>query len=355
MPIELPETLNVLLLSPLTDAEIKRVRAVAPSRLNIVPAWGESRPLRHGGANHEADGSPSRGSRSLEALDEMVRTAHVMYMATPLHKTLPSLARDLIWGHFNFAGVSNLKGTQWWESPLLLTSSRGFNHPLPLAESVMAAIFTFSRGFDIAVRQTDAHDYSTAAYRGLRLVSGKTLGIVGLGGIGSHLARIARGCGMRVVANRRSAGERREGVEGVDVLYPASGLHALLAESDFVAVSAMWTPETEGMFDRAAFRAMKPGAYLINVARGELIVEDALIEVLESGKLAGAHLDVWHDSFNCPPSDRLQAAPNVIFTPHTSNIADSNQAFSLDLFCDNLARLLEGKPLVNVIDWQRGY
>jgi phosphoglycerate dehydrogenase-like enzyme len=355
MPIELPETLNVLLLVPLTDADIERVRAVAPSRLNVVPAWDESRPLSRGAANHDAAARPSGDGLSPEEFEEMVRTAHVMYMGTPLRKALPSRARDLIWGHFNFAGVSNLKGSAWWESPLLLTSSRGFNHPLPLAESVLAAIFTFSRGFDIAVRQTDAQDYSTAAYRGLRLVSGKTLGIVGLGGIGSHLARLARGCGMRVVANRRSAGERRENVEGVDVLYPASGLHALLAESDFVAVCAMWTPETEGMLDRAAFRAMKPGAYLINVARGELVVEDALIEALESGRLAGAHLDVWHDSFNRPPTDRLLAAPNVIFTPHTSNIADSNQAFSLDLFCDNLARLLKGEPLVNVIDWKRGY
>ena len=100
---------------------------------------------------------------------------------------------------------------------------------------------------------------------------------------------------------------------------------------------------------------MKPGASLFNVARGELIDEAALIEALRSGRLAGAFLDVWHDSFSRPPRSELQAAPNVIFTPHTSNIADSNQAFSLDLFVDNLERLLKGEPLVNVIDWKRGY
>lgn len=332
--MNLPNTLNVLVLGNLSEAELASIRAVSPERLNVQVVTD---------------------AVQADEPDAAVRTAHVLYLGSTGPRDLAERARAALWAHFFFAGVSNLKGTSWWHSPVMITSSRGYNHPLPLAESVIAGIFTFARGFDVAVRNTAAGDFRVASYPPISLVSGKTVGIVGLGGIGAHVARIARGCGMRVVASRLSAKERRQNVEGVDVLYPASELHALLAESDYVALCAMWTPETEGMIDRKAIEAMKPNAVLLNVARGELVDEDALVEALHSGKLGGAFLDVWKDIFASPPSQALQDAPNIILTPHTSNRAEIRQSFSLELFCKNLDRLLKGQELENVVDWARGY
>jgi phosphoglycerate dehydrogenase-like enzyme len=118
----------------------------------------------------------------------------------------------------------------------------------------------------------------------------------------------------------------------------------------------MFTPETERLLNDQAFAAMKPGAYLINTARGEIIDETALVAALQSGHLAGAYIDVWdNDLAGVPPSPLLQSAPNLIFTPHASGRSDIPQGFSLDLFCENLERLLKGEPLINVIDWNRGY
>jgi phosphoglycerate dehydrogenase-like enzyme len=160
---------------------------------------------------------------------------------------------------------------------------------------------------------------------------------------------------MRVVATRHSARTRQENVDGVDVLYPAADLLPMLAESDFVAVCAMWTDETERMLNDAAFAALKPGAYLMNIARGEIIDNQAMANALHSGRLAGAYLDVWDDDFRQPPPQVLREAPNIIFTPHVSNRADTPQMFAVDVFCANLERLLRGQPLENVVDWSRGY
>jgi phosphoglycerate dehydrogenase-like enzyme len=129
----------------------------------------------------------------------------------------------------------------------------------------------------------------------------------------------------------------------------------MLAEADFIAVCAMLTAETERMLDTAAFNAAKEGAYLLNVARGEIVDEEALAAALRSGRLAGAYLDVWDNDFADPPSETLLSAPNIVFTPHVSGRSDTSQGFSMDVFCDNLERLLEGRPLVNVVDWERGY
>jgi phosphoglycerate dehydrogenase-like enzyme len=261
----------------------------------------------------------------------------------------------LIWAHFSFAGVSNLRGSAFWNPPFMVTSTRGRNQALPIAENVIAAALMFARRLHIAVRQTDTADFTSTAFAGMKLIHGKTMAIVGLGGIGSQVAALAKGIGMRVVATRLSAKERQANIDGVDMLYPAHEVHAMLAEADFVAVCAMLTDETEHMINEAAFSATKEGAYLLNVARGEIVSEAALAAALTSGRLAGAYLDVWDNDMVDAPSEVLQVAPNIIFTPHVSGRADSRQGFSLDVFCENLALLLEGQPLLNVVDWERGY
>jgi phosphoglycerate dehydrogenase-like enzyme len=356
----LPDVLNVLFIGRVDERVMDRVRAVAPGRLNVDRLWEELLP------EIESDwpptmasrrgSEPPEGLRSAEEREALVQGAHVIYMNMPFPRLLPRRATNLLWGHFSFAGVSNLMGSAWWDGPFQVTSTRGLNNTLPIAESVIGAVYTFARRFDAAVEKTLAKDYEGRGFPPMKLVTGKTMGIIGLGGIGAHVARIARGCGMRVVATRRSATERQPDTDGVDVLYPPSELHEMLAESDYIAICVMWTPETERMLDEAAFAALKPGAYLLNIARGEIVDEAAMIAALQDGRLAGAYLDVWNDDLvGLPPSEALKEAPNVLFTPHTSGRSDSAQGFSMDLFCRNLERLLAGQPLENAVDWSRGY
>ena len=161
---------------------------------------------------------------------------------------------------------------------------------------------------------------------------------------------------MTVLATRRSARERQVNVEGVDEILPADQLHEMLSRSDFVAVCVMLTRETVGLLDSAAFAAMKPGAIVLNVARGEVIDEAAMVAALQAGRLGGAYLDVYTGELSgSPPPRSLTDDPRVVLTPHISGSADDPGPLGFDLFLENLRNFLGGKPLRNVIDWDRGY
>jgi D-2-hydroxyacid dehydrogenase (NADP+) len=171
------------------------------------------------------------------------------------------------------------------------------------------------------------------------------------GGIGREVARLGRGLGMRVIGTRRS----EQPVEHVDALYRPSGLRDMLAQSDVVVVAAQLTTETHHVLDRAAFGALKSGAIVINVARGELIDESALLAALRSGHLGGFAADVYEGEFDHAPPAELLAFENVLLTPHTSGQTENPPTGSLDIFRDNLRRCLAGEPLLNQVDWERGY
>jgi phosphoglycerate dehydrogenase-like enzyme len=360
MPEPLPDILNVLVLTRGSPTVVDRIKAVAPDRLNVTYAWPDfvpemMRDWEEGMMRRYAGESvPTRSPEECEAL---LREAHVMYMAVPFPKTAPSRAPNLRWAHFSFAGVSNLADTPWWGLDAFpITSSRGWTNALPIAETVIGATFMFAKRLDWAVEHTTAGNaHEVAGFPGMKLIAGKTMGIIGLGGIGGNVARLAKGLGMRVIATRRSATERQTNVDGVDELFPPQDLPALMAESDFIAVCAMLTPETQGMVNREAFEAVKPGAYFLNVARGEIVDDDALIDALRSDRLAGAYLDVWRNDFAFPPSEALLNAPNIVFTPHVSGRVDQTHAFATDLFIQNLHHLLNNQPLENIINWHRGY
>lgn len=357
--MEVPEVVNVVLLTRQAPALVERVRTIAPDRLrvfNVWPdfydelaaTWSERMMERLGGPK------PGQPPRSPEDAAAVMREAHVLLGSIPYPHRIRERAPNLLWAHFGFAGVSNLIGSEFWDAPFILTSGRGYSGARPIAESVIAAALMHARRLDLAVLNTNP-DFDPRLTPAMFDVEGKTMGIVGLGGIGANVAKLAKGLDMRVVATRRSATQVKEQVDGVDVLYPPSHLHDMLAESDFVAVCVMWTPETEGMFDEAAFEAMKPGAYFINVARGEIVDERALVGALRSGRLGGCYLDTWPDDMARLPDPDLLKLPNVTITPHISQQAETNQNFGFEVFCDNLSRLLKGEPLVNVVDWSRGY
>jgi phosphoglycerate dehydrogenase-like enzyme len=161
---------------------------------------------------------------------------------------------------------------------------------------------------------------------------------------------------MRVVGTRRSRPEPGAPLPaGFSELAGAGELDRVLPEADFVAVCCQWTDETTNLFNRDRFALMKPGSVLVNVARGEIVDEEALAEALESGHLRGAVLDVYVGEFEHLPPPRLWQHPQVLITPHVSGHTDHELHRAIDLFCDNLRAYLDGRPLQNVIDWQRGY
>ncbi|MGE0056842.1 MAG: NAD(P)-dependent oxidoreductase [Dehalococcoidia bacterium] len=356
---ELPDPFNVLVAAPIDQATIDRIEAVAPGRVKVYAIWDDLQPELAEEWPPETmarRGSKNPPTRSREELEAIVQAGNAVIIGVPWPIAMPSRMPNLIWGHLPAAGVSNLKGTPWWEGKAVLTSARGSSSAIPIAESAIAGAFMLARRLEVAVRQTDARALDPQPYGGtMRVLHGKTMGIVGMGGIGREVARMARGVGMRVIATRHSAKERQFDVDEVDVLMPPSETHDLLAESDFICVCAMWTPETEKMLDRAAFDAVKPGAYFLNIARGEIVDELAMVDALKDGRLGGAYIDVWWDDTSSLPLPELISAPNLIMTPHVSGGADGDYRGGMTVFCENLDRLLKGEPMLNIVDWERGY
>ncbi len=179
--------------------------------------------------------------------------------------------------------------------------------------------------------------------------------VVGAGGIGLDVGRLCAALGMRVVGTRRRPQPDRPLPSGFSELGGAADLDRFLPQSDFVVICCQWTPETTRLFDKDRFAAMKPGSVLVNVARGEIVDEEALADALARDHLRGAALDVYIGEFEHTPASRLWSDPRVLITPHISAASDQDRHGAIDLFCDNLRAYIEGKPLQNVIDWERGY
>jgi phosphoglycerate dehydrogenase-like enzyme len=188
------------------------------------------------------------------------------------------------------------------------------------------------------------------------LIQGKTACVVGAGGIGVDVGRLCAALGMRVVGTRRTPRQPGEPLpSGFSELGGPTDLDRFLPDSDFVAICCQWTPETTRLFNKDRFALMKKGSVLVNVARGEIVDEDALAEALDQGRLRGVVLDVYVGEFEHLPPARLWSDPRVLITPHISGASDDERHRGVDLFCDNLRAYLAGRPLHNVIDWDRGY
>jgi phosphoglycerate dehydrogenase-like enzyme len=224
-----------------------------------------------------------------------------------------------------------------------------------MAEYAVAGILHFAKALDRAVIDREAGSFNHRAYRPL-LLQGKMACVVGAGGIGRDVGRLCAALGMRVVATRRHQPQSDEPLpEGFTELGSAADLDRLLPDSDFVVICCQWTPETTRLFNADRFALMKRGSVLVNVARGEIVDEDALAEALERDHLRGAVLDVYVGEFEHAPPARLWSNPKVLITPHVSGASDEDRHGGVDLFCENLRAYLDGRPLRNVIDWERGY
>ena len=323
--------LRVHVASRLSEEHLDQIRDVSPRvRLTYQPY------------------SPYEASTGIEAAlsDVEVLFSHHARFAL-------SAAPHLRWLQLPGDGLDHLRGAPVMRSSVTITNTRVFG--IPIAEYVFASIIGYYRRFPQMMVQFQQgrvwprnqwDDYIGED------IAGKVMAIIGYGEIGRRIARIAESCDMTVIATRRS--QTSIGHEGRVEVHPAGRLREVLAAADVVVVCLPLTDETEGVIGEAELRAMKPGSYLVNIGRGKVIDERALLRALSEKRIGGAGLDV-HAQTPLPSDSPFFDLPNVILTPHMSGVSRGYFERATTLFCENLRRYLSGDALMNLVDKDKGY
>lgn len=314
-------------------ADLERIRAAAPgSRIVLL----------------------SREGLSDEPVDDVAVLLRGWLAADAFDRLLARAPR-LAWVHSASAGVDRILTPAARARGITITNARDV-FSQPIAEYVMTMILAVARRLPQLLELQRERTWQPLQAVELGDV---TVGLVGYGSLGRTIGRLAGAFGARVVATRRRVGPGDAGVSldsdgPVELLGGPGALHRLLARSDFVVLALPLTRETENLIDGAALAAMKPGAWLINVARGGLVEERALVRALREGRMGGAVLDTFREEPLSPDSP-FYDLPNAIVTPHTSWSSGRVLDRTIELFCDNLVRFAAGQPLRNVVDPAAGY
>jgi phosphoglycerate dehydrogenase-like enzyme len=301
-----------------------------------------------------------------EVLDPLIKDADVFIG----HRARPGLAEfapRLRWIQFLGAGIDHLKLTDLLvQERIALTNASGVSATW-IAEYVLASMLLFTHRFHVTMAAQRRHEWIgfTSFMAGVESLRGKTVGILGYGSIGRETARLCRAHNMEVLALKRNPGNRadnswvRPGIGDPDGTIPSRWFgpeqrNEILALSDYVVVSLPLTPDTRHFLGRREFDAVKRGAYLVNVGRGPIIDQPAMIEALKDGRLSGAGLDVT-DPEPLNPESELWDMENVILTPHSSGARRTYYDVGCELFAENLRRFMSGRELINQIDRQHCY
>jgi D-2-hydroxyacid dehydrogenase (NADP+) len=288
-----------------------------------------------------------------DAIPAALSAADVAFSSIVPREIVPSLTR-LRWLQVPAAGVGHVLSPELVASPIVVTSARGIR-ARAIAEHVMAGMLALARQLHTAVRRQAEHQWALDEIETSgRIVTlqGRQVVIVGLGAIGSEVAALASAFGMRVSGiRRRPAGPLPAGVERI---FGPEALLEAMADADVVVLSMPLTTQTRHLIDARALGSLKPGASLINIGRGGLIDDDALVEALRTGRVGGAALDVFANE-PLPSDSPYWDLPNVIVTPHVAGAMEDYWTPLVRLFADNLRRFERGEPLLNVVDKQAGY
>lgn len=348
---------DVLTIWRVSAAERAQIEAVDPAvRLVDAGGWfdGEYRETWPAEAVARFVPVSATGAGTRAERDRLLAEAEVILAGFPFPRDLRARAPRLRWVHQRPAGASNLRAGDLWGRDVVVTTSRGDANALPIAEYVLGGILHFAKALNRAAVDREAGAFDLRAYRPV-LLEGKTVCVVGAGGIGLEVGRLCAALGMRVIGTRRRVPSGASLPPGFSRLGSAGDLDDLLPDSDFVVICVQWTPETTNLFDRARFAAMKPGSVIVNIARGEVIDEAALADALARNHLRGAVLDVYVGEAERTPTPALWRDPRVLITPHMSWASDQERHGAVAIFCDNLRAYIDGAPLRNVVDWERGY
>jgi phosphoglycerate dehydrogenase-like enzyme len=339
------DTIHVLMTMRFSEAQLARVRAVSP-RLNVV-----QKSVKEGADFNDT-------SALFDGNEE------IFYGMIPPRDL--SRAPRLRWVQLHTAGINHLKDHPIWQSDVRVTTASGI-HAVPIGEFAIALMLALARKIPLMTRLQARAEWPRGKWNlflGTELRD-KTLGIVGYGSIGREVARIARyGFAMRILAMTRGSERRDRGYHEPGVGDPAGTLPeawftrdqllALLAQSDFVLIATPLTEETRGLVGERELRAMKPTAFLVNIARGGIVDERALIRALQEHWIAGAALDVFERE-PLPADSALWTLDNVIIAPHIAAATPHYDDRAVALFCENLRRYLRGDELLNLVDINKGY
>ena len=284
-----------------------------------------------------------------ERLDLLLREAEVLYgYIHHFPRDLSKRVSRLKWIQSMTAGIDRLPD-DIMKSPVRVTNTSGI-HGTSIGEVVLEMMLMFIKDAPACFQMKQNRQWKRYKQRLLR---DQTAGIIGLWKIWKEIARLCKAFEMTVTGIRRSGGPECLPPE-VDHVYPREALPELLSTSDFVILALPLTKETRGMIGEKELRHMKRGAYLINVARGAVVDEGALIRALEEQWIAGAGLDVFLKE-PLPPESRFYDLPNVIFSPHISGDMPDYEGRATDIFCENLRRYLAGEPFLHEVDKEKGY
>jgi phosphoglycerate dehydrogenase-like enzyme len=263
-------------------------------------------------------------------------------------------ARKLRWIHSPAAAVHQLMYPELVQSNVVITNSTGIHGPV-VAEHAIALLLGLAKRLPQAMQYQAKHEWSQdQLWHGSprpREVADSTVLVIGMGGIGREFTRRAKALGMRVLAVRENP---VKGVDGADAVYGSSQLDEILAQADYVLLCTPVTPATTGIMNASRLSKMKADAYLINVARGPLIDEGALLDALQHRRIAGAALDVFNQE-PLPADSPFWSLDNILITPHTAAVTERLWERHYRLIVDNMNRFMAGLPLLNEVDKSRGY
>ena len=351
------EKVNVTLALPLAAELLDRVRGV-DGRLQVTALTRAQRRVYRGGRplwlGYQEPPQPEDESdeEATARLQEILARTEVILSNPVVPEEIVSRAPHLKWLQLTSAGVDRLLDAGVVRSQVKVTTASGI-HATSISEYIIGAMLAFAKGFPRAIQAQAERAWTSYLPPELE---GATVGIIGMGAIGRRTAELAKGFRMRVLGMRRSVTTRTAatGDPSFDEYVPPADLPYLLRESDYVVLAAPLTPETRQMIGEAELRSMKPGAVIVNIARGAVIDEGALVRALKEGWIAGAALDVFERE-PLPAESELWGLRNVLLTPHISGGTPRYMERAVELFCDNLRRYLAGEPLRNVVDVRRGY
>jgi len=336
--IDAGQTVTVMIASPLEAEHAARIARVEPGRVELVYRPDLVPPVRYVG-DHGGEPGWRRTAAQEAEWRGLLRRAEVLWDFAVAADAGPlALSPGLRWVQTTSAGVGqDVKRLGLHESDVIVTTASGV-HAQPLAEFVFAALLSHTKRFAHLQTEQRARHWERFCTRELR---GQTMAIVGPGRVGREVARIARCFGMTVWATARESTPSRAEALGVDRLFSRRELRTMLAGADCVVLSTPHTPETEGLIGREEIAALKPSVVLVNIARGVVVDEDALIDALRERRLAFAALDVFRTE-PLPIDSPLWSLPNVLINPHSASTADSENGKITDLFVANLRHYLAG-------------
>ena len=341
------EGLTILIASPLEEQHVERIAEAAPSRTRVIyePAL---LPVPRYVADHHGVRRDLSESELRRWRDHLA-SADVLFDFDWFEpERMPFNARRLRWVQATSAGIGEyLVRTGLAQSGIIFTTAAG-THAIPLAEHVaLALLYLTKRVYDLRAWQAEHHWERFTSRR----LAGSRILLVGLGNVGRQVARTCAGLGVDVWGMDPEA---TESPEAVARLVTRTHFLAALGEVDALVLACPYTPETHHLIGEAELRSLKPGAFVVNIARGAVIDEPTLIAALGDGHLGGAVLDVF-ETEPLPPDNPLWEMPNVLVSPHSaSTVSDENEIIT-SIFIDNLRRYLAGEPLRNVFDPARGF